>query len=157
MEDYLSIASSNNICMHNAELRDFFNDTAFFFQELFIIVSTFLTNHCLVDLFSVYFSLLCHRFMLLPEKCLWIVWKCYCKSFLYVNLNLAKMLLKYCLISLKCLISIIVTLKKITWNPSTVFLLQTTVFICWLLLQNKHIFSKHKQTSSAVFVSSCSC
>lgn len=53
----------------------------------------YIFNHCTDDLFSVYFSLLYHRILLfLKNFCLWRAWKCYCRSFLYVNLSLAEKL-----------------------------------------------------------------
>lgn len=76
--------------MNNTELRNNLSEEAFLRDFGYRV---YIFNHYIADLFSVYFSLLCHRILLFLENfCLWRAWKCYCKSFLYVNLSLAKKL-----------------------------------------------------------------
>lgn len=143
MRNYLRIGTSSKTCRCYTELRNVFHAIPF---SDFLIISSFLTNHCVTALFNVCFSLLCHGLCFSWRIfCLWIAWKCYCRSFLWKNL--AKKAKTTKMLFHKHKMSSLVTLSK-------EFEIQAQYLYCkWQLsssgfcCQNKHVFSKHKQTS----------
>lgn len=143
MRNYLRIGTSSKTCRCFTELRNVFHALPF---SDFLIISSFLTNHCVTALFNVCFSLLCHGLCFSWRIfCLWIAWKCYCRSFLWKNL--AKKAKTTKMLFHKHKMSSLVTLSK-------EFEIQAQYLYCkWQLsssgfcCQNKHVFSKHKQTS----------
>lgn len=70
MRNYLKIETSSKTCRCYTEHGNVFHAKPF--SEVLVIISSFLTNHCVTGLFSVCFGLLCHRFMLFLENFLFV-------------------------------------------------------------------------------------